>query len=102
MRNLLAVAAFRQTCRALGVGEVAAAGASIRVGPVDLPDSAQLRLRRLHPKAQYKPASKLVTVPKPVEGGRIGGAPLRDVALLEWCTKLLGDLLDPARQPARI
>jgi transcription-repair coupling factor (superfamily II helicase) len=102
VRNLLAVAAFRQTCRALGVAEVAAAGASIRIGPVELPDSVQLRLRRLHPKAQYKPAAKLVVVPKPVEGGRIGGAPLRDVALLEWCTKLLTDLLDPARQPARV
>jgi transcription-repair coupling factor (superfamily II helicase) len=95
VRNLLAVAAFRQTCRSLGVGEVAAAGASVRIGPVELPDSAQLRLRRLHPKAQYKPASKLVTVPKPVDGGRIGGQPLRDVALLEWCTKLLTDLLAP-------
>jgi transcription-repair coupling factor (superfamily II helicase) len=69
---------------------------------VELPDSAQLRLRRLHPKAQYKPASKLVTVPKPVDGGRIGGAPLRDVALLEWCTKLLTDLLAPARQPTKV
>jgi transcription-repair coupling factor (superfamily II helicase) len=30
----------------------------------------------------------------------VGGAPLRDVALLEWCTKLLTDLLAPVRQPA--
>ncbi|MDT7575212.1 MAG: hypothetical protein QOH17_1545, partial [Pseudonocardiales bacterium] len=24
-----------------------------------------------------------------------GGAPLRDVALLDWCTKLLADVLKP-------
>jgi transcription-repair coupling factor (superfamily II helicase) len=102
VRNLLAVAAFRQTCRTLGVAEVAVAGASIRIGPMELPDSAQLRLKRLHPKANYKPAAKLVSVPKPTESGRVGGAPLRDVALLEWCSKLLTDLLDPARQPARV
>jgi transcription-repair coupling factor (superfamily II helicase) len=73
------------------------AGPSIRIGPVELPDSAQMRLKRLHPKANYKPAAKLVSIPKPTESGRVGGAPLRDVALLEWCTKLLTDLLTPVR-----
>jgi transcription-repair coupling factor (superfamily II helicase) len=100
VRNLLAVAAFRQTCRDLGVAEVAVAGTQIRIGPVELPDSAQLRLKRLHPKANYKPAARAVLVPKPVEGGRIGGAPLRDVALLDWCAKLLRDLLAPRPVPA--
>ncbi|MCO1659989.1 transcription-repair coupling factor [Pseudonocardia humida] len=100
VRNLLAVAAFRQNCRALGVAEVAAAGNQIRIGPVELPDSAQMRLKRLHPKAAYKPAARAVLVPKPVEGGRIGGAPLRDVALLDWCAKLLTDLLVPRQAPA--
>ena len=95
VRNLLAVAAFRQRCRAQGVAEVALAGNNIRIAPVDLPDSAQLRLRRLHPKAQYKPATKLVTVPRPVEGGRMGGAPLRDVELLDWCAALISDVLVP-------
>jgi len=28
-------------------------------------------------------------------GGRIGGAPLRDVALLDWCVALIGDVLAP-------
>ncbi|GAA1247500.1 transcription-repair coupling factor [Pseudonocardia aurantiaca] len=102
VRNLLAVAAFRQTCRTLGVGEVTVAGNGIRIGPVELPDSAQLRLRRLHPKAQYRPAAKAVTVPRPAEGGRIGGAPLRDLELLDWCTKLLTDLVTPVRQPAQV
>jgi transcription-repair coupling factor (superfamily II helicase) len=102
VRNLLAVAAFRQTCRAFGVAEVAVAGNGIRIGPVDLPDSATLRLKRLYPKAVYRPAARAVLVPKPVESGRIGGAPLRDVELLDWCTKLLRDLLAPAKVPASV
>ncbi|HWM60093.1 MAG TPA: transcription-repair coupling factor [Pseudonocardia sp.] len=100
VRNLLAVAAFRQACRELGVTEVTVSGNSIRFGPLDLPDSAQLRLRRLHPKATYKPASRLAVVPRPIEGGRIGGAPLRDTALLDWCATLLRDLLAPRRVSA--
>jgi transcription-repair coupling factor (superfamily II helicase) len=94
VRNLMAVAAFRHTCRQAGVAEVAAHGpASIRLGPVELPDSAQLRLKRLYPRSVYKPASKQVIVPRPTEGdGRIGAPPLRDIALLDWCIKLLADL----------
>ena len=60
---------------------------------MELLDSGQLKLRRLYPKAQYKPAAKVVTVPRPVEGGRIGGALLRDVALLDWCLTLIRDLV---------
>jgi transcription-repair coupling factor (superfamily II helicase) len=95
VRNLLAVAAFRQTCRVLGVAEVALAGTSVRIAPVDLPDSAQLRLRRLYPKSGYRAATKLVMVPRPVEGGRIGATPLRDTELLDWCARLLGDVIAP-------
>ncbi len=95
VRNLLAVAAFRHGCRAYGVTEVAVAGNGIRVTPVALPDSGQLRLQRLYPRSQYKAASRTVVAPRPVEGGRIGGAALRDTALLDWATTLLTDLLGP-------
>ncbi|MFD1521258.1 transcription-repair coupling factor [Pseudonocardia yunnanensis] len=102
VRNLLAVAAFRQSCRTLGVAEVAVGGNGIRIGPVDLPDSAQLRLKRLHPKATYRAATRAVVVPRPMESGRIGGTPLRDAELLDWCTTLLRDVLAPTKVPAPV
>jgi transcription-repair coupling factor (superfamily II helicase) len=109
VRNLMAVAAFRQACRKVGVTEVATTGANaIRVGPVDLPDSAQLRLRRLYPGSTYKAAIKQVVLPRPsADGGpggssrRIGAAPMRDTALLDWCARLVSDLTEgrPAATP---
>jgi transcription-repair coupling factor (superfamily II helicase) len=93
--NLLAVARFRQLCRSLGLAEVAVAGTMIRIGPLDLPDSKQMRFKRMHPKGQYKPAARLVAVPKPTVGNRIGGAPLRDLELLDWLTALVEDLATP-------
>jgi transcription-repair coupling factor (superfamily II helicase) len=102
VRNLIAVAAFRQTCRRLGVSEVALGGSSIRFTPLELPDSGQLRLRRLYPRATYKAATKTVVVPRPTEGDlagerrRMGAAPLRDTDLLDWCARLLTDLLTRA------
>jgi transcription-repair coupling factor (superfamily II helicase) len=108
VRNLVAVAAFRQTCRSFGVAEVAVAGNTIRFGPVDLPDSAQLRLRRLHPRSTYKPTSKMIVAPRPAAGSssgpassRIAAAPMRDTELLDWCLKLLTDVIGaPALPPA--
>lgn len=100
VRNLLAVARFRQLCRSLGLAEVAVAGTMIRVGPVDLPDSKQLRFKRMHPKGQYKPAARLVAVPRPAAGNRIGGAPLRDLELLDWLTALVKELAAPVAAAA--
>jgi len=98
VRNLIAVASFRQTCRRYGVAEVALTGSNVRLTPLDLPDSAQLRLRRLHPRSNYKVAAKTVVVPRPAAGSdgggqRMGAAPMRDTELLDWCAKLISDLL---------
>jgi transcription-repair coupling factor (superfamily II helicase) len=95
VEHLLAVAAFRQTCRAHGVTEVATQGATIRFAPLDLKDSQLVRLRRLHPRAVHKAATRTVSVPRPTEGaagGRMGAPQLRDVELLAWCAKFLDSL----------
>ncbi|TVT52695.1 transcription-repair coupling factor [Amycolatopsis rhizosphaerae] len=95
VRRLLAVAAFRHVCREAGVTEVSLQGNNIRFAPLTLPESKTVRLKRLYPKAMYKAVTNTVSVPKPTEGpagGRIGAPPLRDEALLDWCTKLLHNL----------
>ena len=43
-------------------------------------------------------ANDQVSVPRPATR-RVGGEPLRDLALLEWCGQLLSDVLG-APQPA--
>jgi transcription-repair coupling factor (superfamily II helicase) len=96
VENLLAVAAFRQVCRAHGVTEVATQGSNIRFAPLPLRDSQLVRLSRLHPKALYKAVANTVSVPRPTEGpagGRLGAPPLRDRELLDWATKFLESLV---------
>ena len=102
VRNLLAVAAFRQTCRTLGVAEVAVGGNGIRIGPSTCPTRPSCGSSDCIPKAAYRAATRAVVVPRPMESGRIGGAPLRDVELLDWCTTLLRDVLVPSRVPAPV
>ncbi|HCT81585.1 MAG TPA: hypothetical protein DGT23_34425, partial [Micromonosporaceae bacterium] len=89
--NLAAVARFRLLVRAYGLTDVGLQGRHIRFSPIVLPDSKQLRLKRLHPEAVYKPAGETISLPRP--------GTLRDTALLDWCTTLLRDVLgDGVRQ----
>jgi transcription-repair coupling factor (superfamily II helicase) len=81
--NLLEVAAFRQHVRGAGLTDVTAQGRFVRFAPVQLAESAQLRLKRLYPGAVLKPAVRTVLVPFPTTA-RIGGTPLSGAPLLAW------------------
>ncbi|MGY2085973.1 transcription-repair coupling factor [Blastococcus sp. SYSU DS0539] len=90
--NLLAVARFRVAMRSLGITEVSLQGRTIRVGPVDLPESKQMRLARLADGASYKAAVRMISLKVPVGPDR--RTPLRDVALLENLHATLKAVLD--------
>jgi len=94
--NLFAVARFRLLARQYGLDDVSLQGRHIRFGPVALPDSKQLRLKRYYPDAVYKTVAGQVSVPRPM-AKKVGGEPLRDMALLAWCEELLMTVLDPPK-----
>ena len=91
--NLFAVARFRLVARAHGLTDVSLQGRHIRFSPIPLPDSKQLRLKRYYPDAVYKAVADQVSVLRPMTQ-RVGGEPVRDLALLQWCEELLTTLLD--------
>ncbi|MYS80074.1 transcription-repair coupling factor [Embleya scabrispora] len=92
VENLLEVARFRAHVRGAGLADVTLQGNFVRFGPVDLRESQQLRLQRLYPKTLVKTATRQILVPKPMTA-RIGGQPLRDVALLAWARDLVDAIL---------
>jgi transcription-repair coupling factor (superfamily II helicase) len=92
--NLIAVARFRLLARAYGLFDVSLQGRHVRFGPMALPDSKQMRLKRFYPEAVYKPATDQVSLPRP-STRKVGGEPLRDAEMLEWCADLLQTVLGP-------
>src|SRR3954471_3903149 len=90
--NLLAVAKLRITARRAGLTEITAQGNQIRFGPVDLPDSAQLRLKRLYPGSVLQPAVGSMLVPRPTTA-RVAGTPLRDRNILRWAEEVVDSVL---------
>ncbi|MEV5562567.1 transcription-repair coupling factor [Streptomyces sp. NPDC052196] len=92
VENLLLVAGLRMLARACGVGEIVLQGPNIRFAPVELRESQELRLKRLHPKTIFKPATRQILVPRPT-AGRIGGKPVVGRELLSWTGEFLTTIL---------
>ncbi|MEU0524347.1 transcription-repair coupling factor [Streptomyces niveus] len=92
VENLLLVAGLRMLARACGVGEIVLQGSNIRFAPVELRESQELRLKRLHPRTVIKPTAHQILVPRPT-AGRIGGKPVVGRELLSWTGEFLATIL---------
>ncbi len=88
VRRLIAVARLRLLCRQYGVTEVTAPGTQVKVAPMTLPDSKQIRLKRIYPGANYRATTQAVQLPVPRTGG-VGSERLRDTALLQFVVDFL-------------
>jgi transcription-repair coupling factor (superfamily II helicase) len=93
--SLLEVARFRARMRGAGLTDVTVQGKYVRFAPVDLPDSATVRLNRLYPKSIVKANLRTMLVPRP-STAVVGGTPIRDEALLTWARQVVDTVVDPA------
>ncbi|UNB54015.1 transcription-repair coupling factor [Mycolicibacterium sp. YH-1] len=81
-QRLVAVARLRLLCRQYGVTEVGAASEStVRIAPLPLQDSQQLRLKRMYPGATFRATTSTVAMPIPRVGSGIGAPRIRDLEL---------------------
>ena len=94
VRTLVDVARLRILVRAAGLTEVVTAGNNIRFGPTMLLESRALRLKRLYPGSIVKDQAGFILVPRP-KTAPIGGSPLSDQPLLQWCAELIRAIFEP-------
>jgi transcription-repair coupling factor (superfamily II helicase) len=92
VENLLEVARFRIQARSVGLTEITVQGKYVRLGPVELAESRQVRLNWLYPGSVVKPQVRTILVPRP-GAGRIGAEPVRGVDLLRWCRRVVGTVI---------
>ena len=91
-RRLIAVARLRLLCREHGITEIAATATGVKVSPLVLPDSAQVRLARMYPAASYRATTSTVQVPIPRDGDGVGAPRIRDLPLVQWVVDLVAAL----------
>ncbi|WP_111509649.1 transcription-repair coupling factor [Mycobacterium kyogaense] len=100
---LVAVARLRLLARAFGVTEVGAPSAStVRISPLTLPDSAQLRLKRLYAGANYRATTSTVQVPIPRAGSGVAAPRIRDLELVAFVAGLLVAIAGDGQAPVDI
>ena len=92
---LLAVAQLRALAKSHGIREVVATGKFLRLAPLTLPESRQLRLARLYPGSIYKGPTRtaLITLPKnPAWNPSKPVAEIVDTSLLTWVSEVVDQL----------
>ena len=94
VETLLAVARLRADARAAGLNEIVLVGANVRFAPVELAESASLRMARLYPRSTLKPATRTMLIPRP-QAATIGGDAPRDVELLDWVRTVIKTIKAP-------
>ena len=88
-RRLVAVARLRLLARGYGVTELTTTGTTLRVSPLTLLDSQQVRLKLLYPSANYRATTSTVQVPIPRAGKGVAAARIRDLDLVQMVADLL-------------
>ncbi len=93
--HLLGVAQLRALAKSLKLTEVVLHGKFLRIGPVRLPESLQLRLSRMYLGSLYKPAIRVVLVALPAAQSWAPSsteAEMVDTSLLAWVTEAIKNL----------
>jgi transcription-repair coupling factor (superfamily II helicase) len=89
-QRLVAVARLRLLFREHGITEISAISEStLRLSPLQLADSQQLRLKRLYPGAHYRATTSTVQVPIPRVGSGVGASRIRDLELVAMVAGLV-------------
>ena len=92
---LLAVAQLRALAKSHGIREVVATGKFLRLAPLTLPESRQLRLGRLYPGSLYKGPTRTALIALPKNPAWNPSKPVEeivDTSLLTWVTEVVDQL----------
>ena len=98
VERLFHVTQIRHQAQLLGLREIALAGKSVRFSPVQLPESAQMRLTRLYPGATYRQVAQTLLLPlNSLGAGQIGNNH-RHEDVLAWVETVLAELNEVKRK----
>lgn len=89
-QRLVAIARLRLLLRHYAITEVSSVSeTTLRLAPLQLLDSQQLRLKRMQPSARYRATTSTVQVPIPRAGDGVGAPRIRDLELVQFVADLV-------------
>ncbi|MEI8066852.1 MAG: transcription-repair coupling factor [Actinomycetes bacterium] len=93
--NLMTVAHLRTISKNYGLTEVVLAGKFLRISPLVLAESSQLRLQRIYPGSLIKAAASTVLVARNTTPNWIGEAEIGDTSALSWAIEVVHSIVSP-------
>jgi transcription-repair coupling factor (superfamily II helicase) len=96
-QELMAVASLRLFAKSLGLTDVSISGKNLRLTPVALPESVQIKLSRIYPGSIYKNATQILLVARPTTPNWIESASVGDTSTLTWVNSVLRELIEPIK-----
>ena len=91
--TLIEVARLRVRAKQLGLTEVVLQGKYLKLAPVTLPESLQLRLARMYPGSLVKSATESIMVARAAAPNWQAGGDLGDTSILPWTMEVLNSIL---------
>ena len=96
--NLMAVANLRTMAKSFGLTEVVLQGKFLRLAPLNLPDSAVMRLNRIYPGSIVKVATSTVLVARQSTPNWIDGGEIGDTSALPWTIEVLTSIVGAVKR----
>ena len=92
--TLVRIATLRATARKAGIHEMIFQGKNLKISPIKLPESKQIKLQRLFPGSLYKGPTNVALVALPAQKWSPLGEKrdVRDTSLIDWATGVLQEL----------
>ena len=91
-RSLIEVARIRALAKSKELTEVVWQGKFLKIAPISLPESAQLRLLRVYPGTLVKQATKSLLVARNSSPNWLENASVGDTSVLSWTMEVLLNL----------
>jgi len=92
-QTLIDVARLRVRAKQLGLSEVVLQGKFLKLAPVTLPESLQLRLTRIYPGSLIKSATQSILVARAAGPNWQASGDLVDTSILPWTMEVLNSIL---------
>ena len=93
--ELMKVANLRLFARSLGITDISISGKHLRLSPVNLAESNQVKLLRIYPGSIYKQASQTLLVTRPITANWLDTAKVGNTSTLEWVDEVINNLIKP-------
>jgi len=96
--ELIKVASLRLHAKSLGITDISFSGKNLRLFPVHLSESAQVKLTRLYPGSIYKNASQTLLVSRAATANWVDAPKVGNTSLLAWVDEVIENLISPAKR----